>query len=193
MFCWRVQLFYKWNALSLPEQFLRSTWFVFSLCRLNSCLCSSNKFWFIHVFWWSWGRVFFRTFQQSGRYWSMSGVLTGLKGASGFPHCSLLLCGRGTPSFVLLVSRQVNNHLLFRWGVESQDVVSTPLAPLSHWTKNPPTSANAWLLSIMWMATIGFRKLCANQLDFEYNLNWVLHPWYFSWDSQGCLFCVYCV
>lgn len=44
MFCWRVQLFYKWNALSLPEQFLRSTWFVFSLCRLNSCLCSSNKF-----------------------------------------------------------------------------------------------------------------------------------------------------
>lgn len=59
--------------------------------------------------------------------------------------------------------------------------------------KNPPTSANAWLLSIMWMATIGFRKLCANQLDFEYNLNWVLHPWYFSWDSQGCLFCVYCV
>lgn len=97
MFCWRVQLFYKWNALSLPEQFLRSTWFVFSLCRLNSCLCSSNKFWFIHVFWWSWGRVFFRTFQQSGRYWSVSGVLTGLKGASGFPHCSLLLCGRGLP------------------------------------------------------------------------------------------------
>lgn len=30
-------------------------------------------------------------------------------------------------------------------------------------------------------------------LDFELNLNWVLHLWYLSWDSQGCRSCVYCV